>query len=272
MRSILLHVHEDDCMESRLQAALDLARQFDAYLTCLQVAPFELGVPGDFYGAMVTQLAVEYEEQAPRLRKAYEDRLEAEDVRWHWVQSKGTATTSLTRHAPLNDILVLGGQNPVGMPDRPSGLVMELIFTVRAPILVVPAELKSFSLDGPAIVAWNGAPEAAHALRAAMPMLLRASKVHILTVKEEKTTGSFEMPPTGAARYLAHYGIEAEIVELPRSTRQSAAEPLLDAAIARKGAYLVMGAYGHSRFRERVFGGVTRDMLSDPKIPLLLSH
>lgn len=259
-------------MEARLQAALDLARQFDAFLTCLQVAPYELGVPGDFYGTMAAQLAVEYEEQAPRVRKAFEDRLKGEDVRWTWVQNNGSATTLLARQAPLNDILVLGGHNPVGKTDRPSELAMELIFTVRAPILVMPTKWKSLPLDGPAIVAWNGAPEAAHALRAAMPMLLRATKVHILTVKEDQKTGSFDMPPTGAAKYLAHYGIEAEIVELPRAVGHTVAEPLLDAAIARKGAYFVMGAYGHSRFRERVLGGVTRDMLTDPQIPLLLSH
>lgn len=272
MRTILLHVHEDDCMEARLQAALDLARQFDAYLTCLQVAPYELGVPGDFYGTISAQLAVEYEEQAPRIRAAFEQRLKSEDVRWSWVPSKKSATDMLSRHAPLNDIVVLGGHNPVGKTNRPSELVMELIFTIRAPILLVPAAWKKFPINEPAAIAWNGSAEAAHALRATMPMLLRASEVHILTVEEEHKTGTYNMPSTGAAKYLAHYGIEAEIVELPRAVRQSVAEPLLDAAVARKAAYFVMGAYGHSRFRERVLGGMTRDMLTDPQIPLLLSH
>ncbi len=272
MRSILLHVHEDDCMEARLQAALDLARQFDAYLTCLQVAPYELGVPGDFYGARAAQLMVDYDEQAPRVRASLEQRLKGENVRWTWIQSKQSATDMLARHAPLSDIVILGGHNPVGKPDRPSELAMELIFTVRAPILVVPAAWKKFPLDGPAVIAWNSSPEAAHSLRAAMPMLLRASEVHILTVKEENKAGPFDMPSTDAAKYLAHYGIEAEIVELPRAIRQSVTELLLDAVMARKGAYLVMGAYGHSRFRERVLGGVTRDMLTGPRIPLLLSH
>ena len=272
MRSILLHVHGDDCMEARLQTALELARQFDAHLTCLQVAAFELGVPGDFFGAMAAQLAVEYEGQAPRLRKAFEKRLRTEDVRWSWIQSQGSATVMLTRLAPLHDMLVLGSHNLTDPSDQPSALASELIFTVRAPMLIVPPGWKSFPLDSPAIIAWTNSPEAAHALRAAMPILRRASQVHILTVKEEKKPVTFDMLATDAVRYLAHHGIKADVVQLPRAKRQAVAEPLLDAAIARKGGYLVMGAYGHSRFRERVLGGVTRDILADPQLPLLLSH
>jgi nucleotide-binding universal stress UspA family protein len=259
-------------MEARLQAALDLARQFDGFVTCLQASPYDLGVPGDFYGTKTAQLMTEYEEQALRLRNTMEERLKAEDVRWTWVHSERAATMMLAGYAPLNDIVLLGGRNEFSRPERPSELAIEMVFTMRAPILIMPAEARTFALDAPAIVAWNGAAEAAHALRAAMPLLLRASDVHILTVKEQEKAGSFDIPPIGAAKYLARYGIEAEIVELPRAVRQSVAEPLLDAAMARKGGYLVMGAYGHSRLRERVLGGVTRDMLSDPQIPLLVSH
>lgn len=272
MRSILLHVHEDDCMEARLQAALDLARQLDARLTCVQVAPYELGVPGDFFGAMAAQLVADYEDKAAAARKRFEQRIADEDVRWKWIQSLDSATKIITRHAPTRDLVILGAQDSEGKAGQPSRLVMELTFSVRAPILVMPSNSKNFLLEGPAMVAWNGSAESAHAMRAAIPLLSRASEVFILTVAEEEKTGRFEMPSTGAASYLADYDIEAEIVELPRAVRQSVAEPLLDAALARKGVFLVMGAYGHSRFRERMLGGVTRDMLTDPKIPLVLSH
>lgn len=272
MRSILLHVHEDGCMEARLQAALDLARQFDARLTCVQVAPFEFSIPGDFYGTKAAQLQFEYEQKADEVRRKFEKRIVGEDVRWKWSASLDSASKILTRIAPTRDLLILGGHNPEGKADRPSDLAMEMIFTVRAPILVVPAEWKTFLFDQPAMVAWNGSPEGAHALRAAMPFLLRASRVHVLTVQEESKPDKFDMPYADAVNYLADYGIKAEVIELNRSVEHSIAETLVDAVIARKGSYLVMGAYGHSRFRERILGGVTREMLSDPKIPLLLSH
>lgn len=272
MRSILLHVHEDDCMEARLQVALDLARQLDARLTCVQVAPYEFNIPGDFYGSRAAQLQFEYEQKAGIVRQKFEKRIAVEDVRWKWSASLDSASKILTRIAPTRDLLILGAHNPEGKAERPSDLAMELIFTVRAPILIVPAKWKNFLFEQPAMVAWNGSPEGAHALRAAMPFLSHASQVHVLTVQEISNPGKFEMPYANAVNYLADYGIKAEVVELYRSVGHSVAETLVDAVAARKGSYLVMGAYGHSRFRERMLGGVTRDMLSDPEIPLLLSH
>ena len=103
-------------------------------------------------------------------------------------------------------------------------------------------------------------------------MLSRASQVQLLTVREQQDAERPDLLPTDAAKYLARHGIEAEIVELASDGKLSTAEILSQAAEIRKAAYLVMGAYGHSRFRERILGGVTRDMLTNPKTPLLLSH
>ncbi len=272
MRSILLHIHDDDCLEARLQVALDLARQYDGHLTCLQAVPFEFGVPGDIYGTMAAQVAAEYRKIAKELRDRLEAQLAGEDVIWEWVDCNGSAAIQLPRYAPINDLLVLGAHNPVGKYKRPAMLVSELVSQIRAPILVVPPKTNSFALDVPAMVAWNGSSEGAHALRAAMPMLSRATRVHILTVEEKRDADRYDLPSTGAAKYLARHGIEAEIVDLPHEAPASIAEILVDAAKIRKGGYVVMGAYGHSRFRESVLGGVTREMLSDPELPLLLSH
>lgn len=272
MRSILLHIYNDDCQESRLQAALALARQCDGHITCVQAVSFEFGVPGDFYGTMAAQMAVEYDKVAREDRERIEGRLAKEDVRWTWHKSSGPATSLIARHAPLNDIVVMGAHNPYGTPETPSHLVTALTELVRAPLLVVPAEWDAFNLDVPAMIAWNGSPEAAHALRFTMPLLSRAAEVHILTVTEEKDADRFDLPPTGAAEYLARHGIEAEIVEFSVQSGKSTAETIMEAATSRKGGYLVMGAYGHSRLRERILGGVTRDMLRDPKIPLLLAN
>lgn len=272
MRSILLYIHDDDCLEARLQVALDLCRQFDGHLTCLQAVPYDLGVAGDFYFPVATQVTSQLHQAAEEVRERIEPRLAKEDVRWDWIYSDGLASHQIPRHAPLHELLVVGAHNPTGNAQHPSKLVSELVSQMRAPILVVPASTRGFSLDVPAAVAWNGSPEGAHALRAASPLLARASQVHILTVGEDKDIERFDLPATEAAQYLARHGIEAEIVELPANAESSIADVLNEGAEHREAAYLVMGAYGHSRFRERILGGVTRDMLRDPKIPLLLSH
>ena len=274
MRSIILHVHEDDCLEARFQTALDLGRHFGGHLTCLQAIPFEFGVPGDFYGTLAAQMAVEFHEQAGRVRTEYEARLAKEDVPFDWQVSEGAATRLIAGNAPLSDIIVVGARNPSGSKEKPSRLAAELIGSARAPMMVVPAALKSFNVSAPAAIAWNGSAEAAHAIVGSMPLLTAASQVHILAVREKKDEERYALPSLAAAEYLARHGIEAEIIDIPHEDGDgtSIAEKLIDAATIRKAGYLVMGAYGHSRLRERVLGGVTRHMLMDPPLPLLLGH
>jgi len=274
MRSILLHIHEDDCLEARFQAALDLARQFDGHITCLQAIPYEFGVPGDFYGTAAAQMAMELRKEARRLRDTYEARLGKEDVRWEWYDSDGSAARLIRQHAPLSDLTILGSRNPVGAADNPSRLVTDLVGELRAPMMVVPAGMKAFSAEAPAMIAWNGSTESAHALCGAMPMLRRAKQVHILIVQEAKDEQRSAFPSLAAAEYLSRYDIEAEIIEIPhdRDDKVSIANKLLNASEMRGGGYLVMGGYGHSRIRERVLGGVTRDLLKDPAIPLIIAH
>lgn len=272
MRSVLLYVHDDDCFEARLQAALDICRQFDGHLTCLQAIPFDIGIAGDLYYPVGAQVARDLRQDAQEFRKLIEPRLSGGDVPWHWIYTDGLAASQIPRHTPLSDLLVVGSHNPTGGKKSPSKLVSDLVLQVRPPILVVPPAMKRLQLDQPAAIAWNGSPEGAHALRSAMPLLVKASQVFILTAAERKADTESDLPPTGAAHYLARYGIEAEMIELPVNSGSSIAGTLSAAAKLREAAYLVMGAYGHSRFRERILGGVTREMLSDPQLPLLLSH
>lgn len=272
MRKILLHVYDDDCFEARLQVALDIARQCHGSITCVQAVPYDYGVPGDFYGAMSAQIIVEYDKIAREARESIESRLAKEVVSWSWVWNSGSAAGLIAAHAPIHDLIIVGAHDPLGKPKSPSRLVGELIERVRAPILVVPAGTRSFDLESPAVVAWNGSAESAHALRAAVPALALASSVHILSVSEEKDSERFDLPSTQASEYLAAHDIKSELTELSLEGSASVAETLVKAAMARNGGYIVMGAYGHSRFREQVLGGVTRDMLRDPAIALLLSH
>lgn len=273
MRSILLHIYEDDCLEARFQTALDLTRHFDAHLTCLYAMPFEFSMPGDFYGSMAAQLVAEQQKSARRVREKFQKRLASEDVQWEWIESGGSATSFIERHAPLSDIVIFGAHNPAGSADTLSLLVSELIGAIRPPMMVVPADMGPFVLEVPAMIAWNGTAEASHALVAALPMLKLASQVHVLEVEEEqKSKVRQALPATEAAEFLARHGIESEIVHLPKEPKASITATLLGAATMRNAGYLVMGAYGHSRLRERIFGGVTRELLKDPKIPLILSH
>ena len=266
MRSILLYVHDDDALESRLQVALDLAREFDGHVTCLQAVPHEVVIPGDYYGAIVADMMPVLKEQADALREKLEARLAAEDVRWDWVEEVGLIDSRLLQYASLNDVVVLGAG------EGAARLAGELVIHARVPILVVPEGHKTLDVDAPVLAAWNGSPEASRAVRAAMPILRRAGKVTLATVVEKDgKPNRYDLPPLRAAEYLSRHGVLSEIVELPASA-EGPAHALADAARARGCSCIVMGAYGHSRLLESVFGGVTHDMLKAPALPILLAH
>lgn len=270
MRSILLHVEDDEWLESRLQATLDLARALDGHITCLQAVPFDVTMPGDFYGTLVSSMHPANRQVAARLREQLEERLAREDVRWDWIDETGLTDRRLQEHACMSDLVVLGSGMRDGAPDKSSPLAAGMAVKGLAPILVVPRSARGFDCAGPAVVAWNGSPEAGRALRAAVPLLSLAEQVHLVTVSERREEG-FDLPAMEGSQYLSRHGIACEMADLVADGR-SIADVLTDFIQTQGAAYLVMGAYGHSRLVENVFGGVTREMLTNPPAPLLLAH
>jgi nucleotide-binding universal stress UspA family protein len=271
IRSILLHVHDDACMEARLQVALDLARAFDGHVTCLQPVSFDFSVPGDLYGTMVAELIPVIQDAADALRDRISTRLAGEDVAWDWKQEDGPGRQLLMRAEALSDLVVLGALDPASDGKGPSSLGSYLAVHGQSPILVVPQNTRSLDLAGPAVIGWNGSPEAAHALRGAVPLLRKATSVTLVNVTEHIDDNAAFLPCVDAAEYLARHDIACEIVEIARGD-QTVGEALVDCAQARAAAFLVVGAYGHSRALETVFGGVTREVFSDPPLPVFTAH
>lgn len=268
MRSILLHIADDDSLRARTQVALDLARAFGGHLSCLQAVPYEYGVPGDFYGALVADLIPELRKAADSLRAECEVRLRAEDVAWSWDQLDGRALEHVLRAASLSDIVVVGSREP--LTRAPSLLARDLAMRLRTPMLLVPEQAAGLDCAGDAIVAWNGSEEASHALKAALPLLAKARSVVLASVLGEAGDG-LDLPALAGAEYLSRHGIRCEVTEFP-APDGTVAEVLADLAAHRKAAYLVMGAYGRPRLVESVLGGVTRDLFAEPPVPILTCH
>ncbi len=270
MKSVLLHANQDDGLESRLQAALDLVRLFDGHLTCLHTTPYEAFITGDPFGGVyalpvvVDQLKQLEDEQRSRL----DGKLANEGVSWDWLQVDGPSLQAILDRSRLADLVVLSLAAEDGDDDEPAlSLAAAVAVDGRAPVLAVPQATSGLDALGPAMVAWNGSPEAAHALRFALPVLRRASEVHIVTATEDP----IQFPAVDGCQYLAWHGLRSELREWPRDGRP-VAEALSDAARALGARYVVMGAYGHSRLREAVLGGVTRQMMRESPVPLLLGH
>lgn len=269
MRSILLHVQDDRCLEAKLQVALDLARGFDGHISCLQASNFDFAVSWDIYATTAVQVIPEIRAMAERLRTDLEARLQKEDVRWDWIDPEGPARFSLTAHANLSDVIVMGACAEDGGKQGYSALAADIAVHSGSPVLLVPDHCRSFAPSAPAVVAWNGSTQSSRALRAALPLLRMASAVHLVTV--EDPDAEFDLPMTSGASYLARHGIECEMSQLPPA-KDGVRATLFKAAKERGASCIVMGAYGHTRMREILLGGVSRSMMSDPELPLLLAH
>jgi nucleotide-binding universal stress UspA family protein len=201
-------------------------------------------------------------------RSGIEERLQGEGVAWDWLAFDGAPGQLIVDRARLSDLIVVSQPGGDGASTQAAqAIAADVLVHARSPVLAVPQASRGLNGLGAALVAWDGSIEASHALRLTLPMLAKASAVHIVTVTE----GNREFPATDAARYLARHGIEPELHEWPAEGR-SVAQALCAAAGEVDAAYIVMGAYGHTRLREAVLGGATRDMLRECRLPLLLAH
>ncbi len=265
MKSILLHVHADDGLDTRFEAALDIARTHNAHLTCLQVMPYVLYGGGMMTGVVIA--ADVYADAMRDTRKKFEADLKNEDVSWSWIDSRGGGAPSILAHSQLSDLIVLSRAGPALDIEGPAPIVGDIAVRARCPVFLASDGKKGFDSTAPVLVAWNGAPEAAAALRNTRTMLAKSKAVHILSVEEG---GAMHIPARAAAEYLSRYDIHAETHGRPvgdgiASTIRSVA----DEVGARS---VIMGAYGRSRLFEYVLGGVTRRMIEDSELPLILMH
>jgi nucleotide-binding universal stress UspA family protein len=146
-----------------------------------------------------------------------------------------------------------------------------IVFGSGRPVLLLPqrSRARELALDT-VVIAWDGSRPAARAVADALPFLERAKTVRIVTVLNEKELSS-ESPAAELSKYLERRGIDATPDCIDAAGRRIG-EILSSYLTSNQADLLVMGAYGHSRLREFILGGATRSMLSNPPLPILLSH
>jgi nucleotide-binding universal stress UspA family protein len=264
MKSILLLVSPEAGFDARLDATLAIACASGAHLTALQVVDMAMyEVYPSFAGPIyVTSYLSELEAFAREGRARVEKRLAHEDVPWDFINLTSDHIGNALRLGSLADLIVCSQPDPL-FPDFTS-----LVMSSHTPIMVIPTKLKTFDPTARAMVAWNGSFEAANALRAAIPLLKLSASVTLVSVgKSDKDA----FPSTDALQYLSRHGIVAELRE-DTQTGAYIADRLHVEATTIHAAWMVLGAYSHSPTLEAVFGGVTRRVLREMDIPVLLSR
>jgi nucleotide-binding universal stress UspA family protein len=267
MKNILLLVHDDAGQEARFQAALDVTRALEGHLTCLDVAQVQV-VAGDYSGGMASAMlmADEREREADN-RVTLETRLAHEDVPWDWIDSSGGLAECVTRAAGLADIIVVNRKLEAFPEPDMRGITADIAVRSGKPVIAVPDDARTFETGGRALIAWDGSDPVMATMRACVPLLQLAEAVHLFTIDEGHDGVSAEE----AAAYLSRHGIHATVHRIEGAHRH-ADELIADECAAWRASYCLMGAFSRSRLVEALFGGVTRRMLGNSKLPLVLGH
>lgn len=260
MRSILVFADRGAAMAGRLETALGLARAGSGHVTVVVDTPVTRYISMDPMGGsyVASDALREALEKDDSFAAEIEAQLARDDVAFDILRCEDEPVDALAAAARLADVVVVSRGCP---------FAGQLALTARTPVLVVPQQAPLKAPLANACIAWDGGDESAVAMRSAITLLSAAEQVHVLTVEEK--AGGF--PATEALRYLSRHGIKAELHELPRQA--SIEETLARGVSSVSGDLLVMGAFGHSRMREYLFGGVTRYFLESDAAPaLLLAH
>jgi len=273
-----------------LKLALAVARQFNGHLDCLHVRAdpadlvasatgYNLGIPLGTQMVVTDLLDVLQEteqKRSERSHKTYDAFCQRENLPEEassgkngpsasWKEVIGRESTVLSSQARVHDLTVLGNiADGFGMARAGAG---DLCVGSGRPVLL--ASTKSPEKFDTIAVAWKDTVEAARAVTAATPLLERAARIVIVCVSENKDVTSDSA--RALAANLRRHNSNVEVVYIAEGYK-SLHDAIIDAADGAGADLLVMGAYGHSRIGEFIFGGFTNHVLAGPKMPVLMAH
>lgn len=276
-KTLLTIVTDMAAAQSQLETAIGLARREDAHLDvmCMGVDRTQTGYYYAGATAFVQQETMDRaQDDARKIEAAVTERLKAEDIRWAAeavVSQIGAIASAVGLRARFADLVVAGLPYGEGRGPEVEAVVEAALFEGHAPVLIVPDGYTGAVSGKRVVVAWNQSSEAMNAIRRALPELKAANLVDI-TIIDPPAHGPERSDPGGQlSQMLSRHGIHAEVSVLAK-TLPRVSDVLNRHVRDTKADLVVMGAYGHSRFREAILGGATRSMLEKATVPVLMAH
>jgi len=276
-KSLLTVLTDPKVSDSAMAQLVALATAQDAHAEalCLGVDRTQTGYYYAGANAMILQETLERATAESEATLAYaKEKLGKSGVRWS-AEDGVAQIADLGRHvayrARFSDLVVLPLPYGEGHGAEAEPIVEAALFDGHAPVLVVPDGYEAKGQPKTVLVGWNESVEAMTAIRKALPFLVAAEQVRIVVIDPPQHGPERSDPGGLLSQLLARHGVNCEIDVLSKTmTRVS---DILNRHAEDTGAdMIVMGAYGHSRFREAILGGATRNMLEKSKIPVFMAH
>ncbi len=276
-KTILTVVTDLAAAKAQLDTAIAVARRQDAHLEilCMGVDRTQTGYYYAGAAAFVQQEAIDRAQQeAAAIEQSVKTRMALEDVRWSaeaLVAQIGVVGTVVGMRSRFADLVISGRPYGEGRGIEIEAALEAAMFEGGVPVLIVPDGYDGAVPARRVVVAWNQSNESLDAVRKALPFLKAAETVDI-TVIDPPAHGPERSDPGGQlSQFLSRHGVHAEVSVLAKTMPRIS--DLLNRHVRDTNADLVvMGAYGHSRFREAILGGATRNMLEVADIPVVMAH
>ncbi|HVZ42837.1 MAG TPA: universal stress protein [Ramlibacter sp.] len=274
LQQILVHLDSSPGGRARLEVAREIARhQGSAVCALYAVTPSYLDIP--YGGAMAPSVASDLvqidRERRDKVRADFDQAMQTPGPVADWAEAvELPVIESFIEQALTADMLVLGQHDPGAQPELPGDFNESVIIASGKPALVVPYTGWTRKIGETVVIAWKPTRESARAVTAALPLLQRAQRVHVLSFGEE-------VPPEirghrlGLAGWLRQHAVEAQFHHEPVAP-EALGEMVLSRLFDLGADMLVMGCYGHSRARELVLGGVSRTVMRAQTVPVLMAH
>ena len=274
LKSILAHAAPTDRLDAVLDITLTLAAAHGAHAIGLHVSSdpatsFQT-LPGPIPSDLMAAVEDRIQDEQDRSEAGFKAATARHGLSAEWRVDSGDPASRIGIHARYADLTVMGQwdeDDPSGDPELPTAVAT---MTGR-PVLIVPRTGRFEEVGNRVLVCWNASREATRAVTDALPILQLANRVTVLAVNPDDGTEHGEVPSADISHYLARHGVSAE-ASRTYAENIDVADTILSRASDLGCDLIVMGAYGHSRTREWIFGGVTRSIMRTMTRPVLISH
>jgi nucleotide-binding universal stress UspA family protein len=271
-KDLLVHVDSSSHCAARLALAVTLARRFGAHLTGLHVMPtlaISPFIADQFPTAMLDEGHARIAQLRDDARASFAAASQPLGSEAEWRETRGDPVDAMRLAARKADLAILGQPDPGEDGADGADLPEQVVMGSGRPALLVPYAGTFAKVGERVLVAWNGSAQAARAVNDALPFLQGAERVVVVTVSSARGD---RVEDTDIARHLARHGVAAEISDIVTDRDGNVGDVLLSRATDEAVDLIVMGAYGHSRLRELVLGGVSRALLGHMTVPVLMAH
>ncbi|TQS71645.1 universal stress protein [Rhodobacteraceae bacterium] len=276
-KTILTIITKPEVATAQIEAAIAMTEQENAHLDILCLG-IDVSQTGYYYAGATAYVQQDVIEQARADAKSVEafiqKRMANEDIRWSseaLVTQLGSISPAIAMRARFADLVIMGQPYGEGRQQDVEAVIEASMFEGNAPVMIVPDDFNGKLSGRRVVVAWNQSIEALEAVRDALPLLKAAERVDI-TVIDPPAHGPERSDPGGAlCQMLVRHGVQADVTVLAKTLPRIS--DIINRHVRDTNAdMIVMGAYGHSRFREAILGGATRHMLEMAEVPVIMSH